>query len=91
MVLDVNPVYRDNPDLAQWVGLHGIEIASLESRVIARVPLACSALNGEGRCAVYGRPERPQMCGDFPRGPGDLIGLDGACTYSFRRSDDGNR
>lgn len=83
IILDVNPIYQTDPDLAIWLGLHGIDLASHGTRVIARIPLACTALNGEGRCSLYGQPDRPTLCDDFPRGPGDLLGIKDVCTFTF--------
>lgn len=82
VVLDVNPAHEQT-DTASWLSFHGIALAPISGRTLARIPLECAALSGEGRCAVYGTNDRPTLCGDFPRGPGDLIGLDGRCTYTF--------
>lgn len=83
LALEVNPIYLSDPDLANWVRLHRIELVEREGRVLARIPMACSALSGRGQCALYDQPERPQLCADFPLAPASLYMLEGACTYRF--------
>lgn len=42
----------------------------------------CQHLTSEGRCGVYGTPERPAACDAYPSHPFDLVGVDG-CSYRF--------
>lgn len=83
-LLEVNPVYLRQPDLASWARLHGIELTEWhQGRVLAKLSLSCSALDGDGRCSLYGQPERPDLCATFPFAPADLLGLESVCTYTF--------
>lgn len=83
VLLEVNPIYLRDADLAAWVRLHGIELLARQGRVLARLPVACTALDDAGRCRIYGQPERPSMCAEFPAVPADLLGLESVCTYTF--------
>jgi Fe-S-cluster containining protein len=83
-LLDANPLYRQDADLTAWLGLHGITLSEHAGHTLARVPLRCTALGDDGRCTLYGRPERPALCSAFPMSPDSLVGLGGACTYTFR-------
>ena len=83
-LLDVNPLYRQDADMRNWLALHGIEITEQGGHTLARLPLACTALGDAGRCTLYGRPERPALCDAFPMAPASLVGLGGRCTYTFR-------
>lgn len=94
LLLEVNPAYLWQSDVAKWVRLHGIELGVKDDRVYAKIPLQCTALDVEpgptmGDCMLHGTPERPQMCEDFPQAPEDLAGLADVCSFSFRRADDG--
>jgi Fe-S-cluster containining protein len=88
--LEVNPVYLANADAAAWVRLHGIELVEHAGRTLARLPLACTALDAQGRCSIYGQPERPAMCDAFPVTPASLLGVEAVCTYTFREAEHGN-
>lgn len=88
VALEVNPVYLRQDDLAAWARLHAITLSEWQGRVIATLPLRCSALDDAGRCSLYGQPERPQLCAEFPLGPAALIGIGDACTYTFAANGD---
>ena len=81
--LEINPFYRTDPDLSNWVRLHGIELVERGDRTMALVPTPCRALDDHGRCGIYGQPERPQLCGAFPAAPASLDGVEAVCTYRF--------
>lgn len=83
LILEVNPIYLTDPDLASWVRLHRIELMEREGRTLAHIPMSCSALGGRGQCNIYGEPERPQICADFPQAPAALLRLENVCTYRF--------
>ena len=82
VMLDVNPLYRQDADMLAWLALHGVTVTEQAGHTLARLPLACTALGPDGRCTLYGRPERPALCSAFPMAPASLVGLD-ACTYTF--------
>lgn len=88
LILEVNPIYLNDPDLASWVRLHRIELVEREGRALARIPMACSALGGKGQCNLYGQPDRPQLCETFPMAPASLFGIEDACTYTFTAGPD---
>lgn len=81
--LEVNPFYRTDPDVSNWVRLHGIEMVERDGRTLARVPAPCTALDTLGRCSLYGQPERPALCGAFPAAPASLAGVEDVCSYTF--------
>ena len=62
-------------DEKRWAELHaGIQIIGQS----VRIETPCSALT-DGKCALFGTPERPQLCSDYP----ELPGLDSGCSYQF--------
>jgi Fe-S-cluster containining protein len=83
IVLEVNPIYLADADTAAWVRLHGIELTERNGRTLARLPLPCTALDSDGRCTLYGSPERPDICVTFPVTPAALLGVDNVCTFAF--------
>ncbi len=85
--LEVNPLYLSDPDLADWVRLHGVDLTAVGGRVLARIPLGCTALASDGSCHLYGQPARPTLCSEFPRSPLELYGVEDVCTFAFTRSD----
>lgn len=90
LILEVNPIYLTDADLANWVRLHGVDLAEVEGRTIARIPLPCSALDARGWCLLYNQPERPHLCADFPMTPLALTGIE-SCSYRFSEGGhDGN-
>ena len=72
------PLARElTSDEVCWVELHpGLKVEGQS----VRIDVACSALVG-GKCALYGEPERPEMCGRYP----EVAGLDEGCAYKFER------
>lgn len=90
LTLEVNPIYRTDPDITAWVELHGIRLHEVDGRVVARIPLECSALMPNGQCFLYGKPERPELCEAFPMTPLALLGVEDVCTFAFTETDHGN-
>lgn len=83
LILEVNPAYQTDPDVANWIGLHGIELFERDGRTLARLPIPCSALDETGHCRLYGLPERPRLCAAFPDTPAALDGVSAVCTFAF--------
>lgn len=83
ILLEVNPIYLEQPDLANWIRLHGITLVEREKRVLAKIALPCTALSRQGHCELYGKSERPAICADFPVTPLALLGINDVCTYTF--------
>ena len=81
--LQVPPEYKSNPDIQKWVNLHGIQLRDIDGGVFALLPIPCTALTEDGRCSLYGLPERPQLCSDWPASPAALIGVEDDCSYHF--------
>ena len=65
VLLAVHPVYMD-ADKRHWLELHGIKVAWRDGNAWATIESACRELTDEGLCGIYGQPERPQVCSDFP-------------------------
>ena len=86
VILEVNPAYRADADVANWISLHGITMFERDGRTLARIPTPCTALDEAGRCGIYGQPERPDMCAAFPSAPASLDGIEAVCTFTFTAS-----
>lgn len=63
-----------SPDEAHWASLHGITVEGNT----ATLNVACSALTKEGRCELFGKPERPAMCDRYPEMPEQVLA---GCAY----------
>lgn len=83
--LEIHPVYLEHTDVRHWVELHGITLSQRGERAYANIPLACMALTPDRQCSLFGKPERPDLCGIWPFEPGNLADpeIAGVCTYSF--------
>ena len=66
-----------------WAALHeGVTVVDHGAFLNVNIPIRCSVLTEEGRCGVYGTPDRPQVCGDWPTSPRDLLETPW-CGYRF--------
>jgi len=81
--LQVPPEYSRNPDIKKWVELHGVKLVELDGGTFVMLTMPCSALTEDGRCSLYGKPERPELCAHWPMTPAALLGVEDVCTYSF--------
>ena len=88
LFLEVNPFYRADPDVSNWVRLHGITLVERDGRTLAYVPTVCQALDDTGGCRLYGQHERPALCSAFPAAPRSLDGVEDVCTYAFTQRSD---
>ena len=52
------------------------------NRYLVKFPQRCQHLTKEGLCGIYGKPERPQFCSDWPQEPAQTIN-DPYCGFSF--------
>lgn len=57
------------------------------NRYLVKFPQRCQHLTEEGLCGIYGKPERPQFCSDWPQEPSQLVN-DPYCGFSFVWKDD---
>ena len=85
--LAVHHAYLE-PDKRRWLELHGIRLAQRDGLVWARIDVICQALTEAGACGLFGTPERPQMCADFPFVSADIAIVDDwagqqVCSYAF--------
>ena len=82
--------FQSRPGADKWAELHGLEVYRVSppgsDRVfqMINIPIQCEALSGEGLCTLYGTEDRPQVCGDWPQSPLDLIATP-SCGYRFER------
>ena len=81
--LQVPPEYGANPDIKRWVELHGVKLVELDGGTFAMLPQPCSALTEDLRCDLYGTPERPLLCSEWPATPAALASVADVCSYSF--------
>ena len=66
-----------------WLEEQGVAVLQRAGQqVLAYIARKCDAIGEDGLCQVYGTPQRPQMCGDYPQHPTDVQGI-GFCTYKF--------
>ena len=63
-------------DEAMWVGLHpGVSVEGDQLRIDS----PCSKLE-DGRCSIFGTPERPDLCVRYPELPQQLLP---GCSYEL--------
>lgn len=79
------------PDKRHWLELHGIKLWQQGDYTWARIEARCRHLTDDNRCGIYGQPERPQVCAEFPFAQGDIDIVDEwagekVCSYSFSSS-----
>lgn len=91
LILQVNPAYLD-ADRRAWIELHGIHLFEQDGGVWVRINASCHRLTTDGKCGVFGLPERPQMCDQFPAVQTDIDLVDEwagerVCSYSFEREE----
>lgn len=61
---------RLSRDEQKWIALHpGMRIIDRLDHHVVRFEVACGALAPDGRCTLYGKPERPEMCAHWPDYP----------------------
>ena len=87
LILQVNPAYME-PDRRRWIEMHGIRLQERDGGVWARIDAQCQHLTDEGQCGIFGQPERPQTCADFPVMQADIAIVNTwagreVCSYSF--------
>lgn len=81
--LQVPPSYGTDPDVKNWVELHGVQIVVIGEATYAVIGNKCSALNPDKSCSVFGTSARPQLCGEWPATPAAMTGLESVCGYEF--------
>ena len=52
-----------------------LSLQRLNGKAALTIPAKCKHLLKDGKCGVYGKPERPKVCDDFPMHPDELIGI----------------
>lgn len=70
-------------EFLQTLVIRGIDVKSDGVMALVDIPQRCQHLTAEGLCGIYGKPERPQFCADWPTEPAQLIN-DENCGFSFR-------
>ena len=66
-----------------WLEAQGVAVLQRAGQqVLAYIDRKCDEIGEDGLCQLFGMPQRPQMCGDYPQHPTDVQGLD-FCTYKF--------
>ena len=81
--LQVPPEYSANPDVKNWVELHGVKLVEQDGGTFVVLNQPCSALTDEGMCSLFDKPERPELCSHWPMTPAALAPVADVCTYSF--------
>ena len=81
--LQIPTIYSSDPDIKNWIELHGIRVIQIGEATYASIPNRCSALADDKTCSLYGSATRPQLCSHFPATPAALTGLEAECSFSF--------
>ena len=72
-------------DWIHWAELHGVKVypsgRGKDFQLVARVESKCTELTDDGRCGLYGKEERPDLCKRYPMHPLDTEGVKDRCTY----------
>ena len=82
--LQVPPNYFDDADVKHWVELHGVTVQRIGEATYAVLNRKCGALAADGTCTLYGKPERPGLCAEWPATPAALSGMEDVCGFSFQ-------
>ncbi len=88
LILNVSPSYLED-DKKRWIELHGIKVfQQKDGTAWVRINATCEHLTDDGTCGIYGQPERPQTCADFPFVQSDIDLIDEwagqkVCSYEF--------
>ena len=86
IIIPLDPRMRQSPryaDWKHWMELHGLVITEDESYTTARIPVVCRELDEEKKCRLFGKPERPHMCKNWPLHPMEIETVKDVCTYQF--------
>lgn len=87
----------NDPGTVDWLSYHGLGLVvhvppsaalrQVGAATMAVLPIPCTHLLPDGRCAVYGTDLRPSICDEFPTSPLHLTTLSpegqAACGYRF--------
>lgn len=86
VTLNVHPAYNEK-DVRKWLELHGIRLTERGGALWAYVPTPCRELQPNKQCGLYGKPERPQLCSEWPFSQGEIATLTEQtgtnCTFYF--------
>ena len=85
--VNVNPAYLEK-DVRHWLDLHGIKLRERGGGVWAILPIPCRELQPDMRCGLFGKPERPKLCEDWPFDQQEILTVNAEtgveCGYSFK-------
>lgn len=70
------------PEDAEWLATRGLKVIEFDDRYLVEIPQVCPLLTVDGLCSIYGQPERPRNCEEWPLEPSHLL-LDDNCGYTF--------
>jgi Fe-S-cluster containining protein len=92
VTLCIHPAYAQSQDVKNWLSLHGITLKERNGQVWANVPLPCGALNEDKSCSLFGQPERPKLCSEWPFNQQEINDLHDemgrkVCTFYFSEGD----
>mgnify|MGYP001561408483 FL=1 len=76
-------MYFTDPDVRHWIELHGIQVKQIGDATYIEINRKCSALTTDKKCGLYGDPDRPGLCSEWPATPAALTGLESVCGYGF--------
>jgi len=75
IALNANPAYFEQKEVKRWLELHGIRVWQNGGQTWCWVPVPCSELQPDMKCGLYGKPERPKLCEDWPFNQQEIITL----------------
>lgn len=87
LTFPVTPSAARNPDVLNFFRLHGVAVKWWGDLPIAVIPMRCAALTPGGDCALYGQPDRPQVCSDGPLNAW-AAHLNPHCSFHFEQAEE---
>ena len=76
VTVNIHPVYLD-PDKRKWLELHeGITVFERQGMAYLAIQTSCKHLTEDNKCGIFGQPERPQTCAEFPFDQFDIDYID---------------
>lgn len=76
VTVNVNPIYMQ-PDKKRWLELHmGVHVYERQGLVYIAFETTCQHLDAANQCGIFGQPERPNVCAEFPFDQFDIDYID---------------
>jgi hypothetical protein len=60
-------------DFLELLRVRGVDVQEHGDLALVSIQQTCQHLTDKGLCGLYGKPERPKFCSDFPEEPSQLL------------------